>query len=123
MLSRQSTKDIDELMKKLTLNDVERLISLTSKDFGKENFRTVLENKDINDEEIDLLLNELDRGVTNVLENQLVKNQTMLSEGLSKMIRFKTTAGARRASEIGRDIVQKTKLGLVVFIDDNFINH
>ena len=92
-------------MKKLTLNDVERLISLTSKDFGKENFRTVLENKDINDEEIDLLLNELDRGVTNVLENQLVKNQTMLSEGLSKMIRFKTTAGARRASEIGRDIV------------------
>ena len=32
----------------------------------------------MNDSEIDALINELDRGVTNVLENQLVKIKTSL---------------------------------------------
>ena len=37
----------------------------------------------MNENELDALINELDRGVTNVLESQLVKNQTSLLQAMT----------------------------------------
>lgn len=77
----------------------------------------------MNEQELDALITELDRGVTNVLENQLVKNKTSLMQPQNKAIeRFHTTAEAgRRTSEVVNANMHKQ--GLVVFVDDNFINH
>ena len=73
----QSTYNVDELIRKLSVSDMERILSLKS-NFEKEDLRSIIKKKTMNDSEIDALINELDRGVTNVLESQLVKIKTSL---------------------------------------------
>ena len=72
------------------------------------------------EKELDMLINELDRGVT---EREFVYRKELthiLKPDSTVMVRFKTTAG-RRTSQIVNEL--KHKEGLVVFVDDNFINH
>ena len=69
-----------------------------------------------------MLYNQLDRGNSGVLENQLVRNKSGFSDNFAELIRF-NSYGERRTSEaVVKDVV-KSGQGLVVFIDDNFINH
>ena len=103
---------------------MERLMSLKS-NFDKEDILSLVGKENMNENEIDKLFHafELDRGVTNVLENQLDKLKTRLQPEIQRMIRFHTTQGKKSSTEVVSEIISKPKEGLVVFVDDNFINH